>query len=76
MPQGSTAPTTDSLTLPRFCPHCGWEFKENYDIFCGGCAKRRDGMPRPQGCGAACKRCKSTVVQVGDRQCAECGATQ
>lgn len=76
MPQGLTTSTTDTIALPNFCPHCGWEVNKKYDVFCGGCACRLDCMTRPQGCGAACKRCGKTVVQTGDRQCAECGATQ
>ena len=60
--------------LPRFCPQCGFEFKEGYDIFCGGCARRRDGMGRPEGSGDQCQRCHAQVLAPHDQHCASCGA--
>ena len=69
------AADSTAQTLPKFCPNCGLEFKEDYDIFCGGCAKRRDGLGRPEGCGDECQRCHALLICPRDRSCARCGAT-
>lgn len=75
MPRTQKLTADPTVQTPKFCPHCGWEFKEGYDVFCGGCARRHDGMSRPNGCGDECQRCKAQVLCPRDHNCAACGAT-